>query len=663
MKNKTMKKIISFFLLLSFLVSSCGEATVTPIPATEAEAAPDLGPVIYTDPSQPVEARVEDLLKRMSLDEKIGQMTQVERFSLIPGDITKYYIGSVLNGGGGSPPTNTPQGWYDMVQGYQNEALKTRLKIPMIYGTDAVHGDGNLQNATIFPHNIGLGAANDPELIQKIGRATAEEILATGVPWNFSPVVAVVQDVRWGRTYEGYSEDTEIVRSLGTAYIKGMQTLQSGDSPTQGQTLFTLATPKHFIGDGATLWASSRTTNMNTKYMLDQGNMQVPEEVVRKLYLPPYQGAVNAGAMSVMGSFSSWKGTKVHAQPGLMTNLLKGELGFNGFIVSDWQAIDQIDPDYYVAVVAAINAGIDMNMVPSNYVQFIETMKEAVKSGDIPESRVDEAVRRILRVKFALGLFEHPMPDVKYQDTVRSSAHLELARQAVRESLVLLKNENNVLPLSKETPVIFVAGEGANDIGLQSGGWTLEWQGKTGNDNEGTTILSGIRALAGTETRIEFNRDADFSEFKNADGQPLIADVGVIVIAEQPYAEGVGDKADISLTKNEITLLEETRKSSKSVIVILLSGRPRVITDQLPLGDAWVAAWLPGTEGGSGVADVLFGDYPFTGKTPYSWARTLEQLPININNSKDKTGCDAPLFPFGYGLTYGESIPEMLECK
>jgi beta-glucosidase len=391
--------------------------------------------------------------------------------------------------------------------------------------------------------------------------------------------------------------------------------------------------------------------------------MQVPENVLREIYLPPYKSAVDAGALNIMASFSSWKGTKMHAEQHLVTDALKGELGFDGFVVSDWQAMDQIYPDdYYASVVTSVNAGVDMNMVPYDYIQFIETMKQAVEYGDIPESRVDEAVRRILRVKFALGLFEHPMPDTKYQATIRSREHLELAREAVRESLVLLKNENNGLPLSKDVPIIFVAGEGANDIGLQSGGWTLEWQGKTGNDNEGTTILSGIRAVANADTQIEFNRDGDFSEFKNEDGSPLIADVGIVVLAERPYAEGVGDAADISLTKAELELIENTRERSGSVVVILLSGRPRVITDGLLLAESWVAAWLPGTEGG-GIADVLFGDYPFTGKTAYSWPRSNEQLPININNLKDKTGCDAPLFPFGYGLTYGEVSPEILECK
>jgi beta-glucosidase len=629
---------------------------VTSAPTT---ASTESRAVTPTDSSQPIDARVEELLKQMTLEEKIGQMTQVEKGSIRPGDITKYFIGSILSGGGGSPTNNTAQDWYAMVEVFQDEALATRLQIPILYGVDAVHGHGNLHNATIFPHNIGLGATNDPALVEKIGRATAEEMLATGIPWDFSPVVAVVQDVRWGRTYEGFSENTEIVSSLGAAYVKGVQTLQQNDASAPGQSILALATPKHFIGDGATIWGSSRTES----YKLDQGNMQVPESTVRELFLPPYRSAVEAGALNVMASFSSWKGTKMHAQQHLLTDILKNELGFQGFIVSDWQAMDQIYPgDYYASIVTSVNAGVDMNMVPYDYINFIETMKTAVTNGDIPESRVDEAVRRILRVKFALGLFEHPMPDTKYQATIRSREHLELARQAVRESLVLLKNENNVLPLSKDTPVIFVAGEGGNDIGLQSGGWTLEWQGKKGNDDEGTTIFSGLRAAVKPKTQIEYNRDGDFSEFKDADGNPLVAHVGIVVLAEKPYAEGVGDAADISLTGNEVKLLTEVKKQSKALVVILLSGRPRVIAEELPLAEAWVAAWLPGTEG-AGIADVLFGDFPFTGKTAYSWPRSNEQLPINVNNSAGKTGCDAPLFPFGYGLIYGEPSPEILDCN
>ena len=655
-----MKKA-SFLFLVALLLSSCGVQTqATPVPTTSAVAA-TATPAKAEDigPSQSTETRVEALLKRMTLDEKIGQMTQVEKNSIRPGDITKYYIGSILSGGGGSPSENTAQAWYGMVEGFQNEALKTRLQIPIIYGVDAVHGHGNLLNATVFPHNIGLGAANDPELMKKIGRATAEEMLATGIPWNFAPVVAVVQDVRWGRTYESYGEDTQLVTSLSSAYIQGLQSLTEADNPTPGQSIFVLATPKHFIGDGGTIWCSSRTEN----YKLDQGNMQFPEDAVRKLFLPPYQSAVEAGAMNMMASFSSWKGTKMHAQQYLLTNVLKDELGFRGFIVSDWQGMDQIVPDdYYASVVTSINAGIDMSMVPSDYVKFIDTMKQAVQNGDIPESRIDEAVRRILRAKFALGLFEHPMPDTKYQGTVRSREHLELARQAVRESLVLLKNEKNILPLPKDTSLIFVAGEGANDIGLQSGGWTLEWQGKVGNDDEGTTVLSGIKAAVSDGTRLEFNREGNFSEFKDSQGNALAADVGIVVLAEKPYAEGVGDTADLSLNKHEIQLLTDMKNQSKAVVVILISGRPRVITEQLPLADAWVAAWLPGTEGG-GIADMLFGDFPFKGKLSFSWPRSNEQLPININNSADKTGCDAAFFPFGYGLTADEPSPDILDCS
>jgi beta-glucosidase len=390
--------------------------------------------------------------------------------------------------------------------------------------------------------------------------------------------------------------------------------------------------------------------------------MQVSEEVLRELFLPPYESVVDAGALNVMAAYNSWNGAKIHGHQYLLTGVLKDELGFDGFIVSDYQGMDQVYPDdYYKSIVTSVNAGIDMNMGPYDYVAFIDTVKKAVKNGDISEARIDEAVRRILRAKFALGLFEHPVPDKKYQATVRSSEHLELARQAVRESLVLLKNENETLPLSKDTPVIFVAGRGASDIGSMCGGWTLDWQGRTGNDNEGTTVLEGIKAAVSADTHVEFNPGGYFGGFQDSAGKPLVADVGIVVLAEEPYAEGVGDSADLSLHLMESRLIAEMRERSKTLIVILISGRPRVITEQLPLGDAWVAAWLPGTEGG-GIADVLFGDYPFTGKLPYSWPRSNEQLPININNIGDKIGCDAPLFPFGYGLAYGEPSPEILEC-
>ncbi len=643
-----MCRFTGLFCLLVLLLVACGQTTPTMI-HTETTAPPTATPAgpLYLDPNQPIEARVEDLLARMTLEEKIGQMTQVEKNSVQPGDITRYFIGSILSGGGGSPANNTAAGWYAMVESFQKEALATRLGIPLIYGVDAVHGHGNLRNATIFPHQVGLGATRNAELVEQIGRATAEEMLATGVRWNFAPVVAVVQDIRWGRAYEGYGEETSLVAELGAAYLRGLQSIPKGYAASPGQSIFVLATPKHYIGDGATVWGSSQT------YILDQGNMQLTEEVMRSLLLLPYAIAVQNGAMSVMASFSSWKGVKMHAQRYLLTGVLKEELGFQGFIVSDWQAIDQIDPDYYKAVTTAINAGVDMNMVPYDYVKFITTMKQAVANGDIPLERVDDAVRRILRVKFALGLFEQPMPDLSYRQTVRSAEHLELARRAVRESLVLLKNENNALPIAKDTPTIFVAGRGADNIGMQCGGWTIEWQGREGNITAGTSILTAVRAAVSPETVVEMNRGGNFQ------GR---AQVGIVVVGEKPYAEGVGDAADLRLSADDVKIIQRVRPVVATLIVIILSGRPLVITEQYPIADAWVAAWLPGTEAG-GITDVLFGDYPFTGKLPYTWPRSNEQLPLNINTVGDRQGCDGPLFPYGYGLGEAGSQPIVwMEC-
>lgn len=641
-----MKRNVFFILSFVLLLAACSPnarlaptdtPTATPIPTSTLPAP------IYTDPSQPVEARVEDLLARMTLDEKIGQMTQVEMGSIKPGDITAYYIGSILSGGDGNPAENTPQAWQAMVKGFQTEALATPLKIPMIYGIDAVHGNAHLYGATVFPQESGVAATHDPALAQKIGEATAEEMLATGIPWTFSPIVAVPQDIRWGRTYESYSEDTALTTEIGSAYIKGLQNIPDGFTASQGQTLFTLATAKHYIGDGGTIWGSSRTGD----YKLDQGNVQVDEATLRKLYLPPYKAAVDAGVMSVMASFSSWKTTKMHAQKYLLTDLLKNELGFNGFIVSDWGGIDQIDPDHYTAVVTAINAGIDMNMVPTDYITFINTMKQAVEANDISEDRINEAVRRILRAKFDLGLFEHPYPDPAFIQTVRSNAHVAIARQAVQESLVLLKNENGALPIAKNTPRIFVAGQGADDIGMMCGGWTISWQGQTGGIDLGTTIINGIKSMVSPETTVEYNHDGNFTSR---------AEVGIVVAGEIPYAEGHGDKADLSLSEPDIQAIKNMRAVVDKLIVVLISGRPLIITDQLSTADAWVAAWLPGTEG-EGVSDGLFGDHPFTGKLPYTWPRSNAQLPMNENNSAGKTGCDAPLFPFGYGLGEAGSQP------
>jgi beta-glucosidase len=449
----------------------------------------------YQDARLPAGRRAERLLAQMTLEEKIGQMTQIEKNSITPEDVAAYFIGSVLSGGGGSPPDNTPKGWAEMVDGFQRSALDTRLAIPLLYGVDAVHGHGNLKGATLFPHNIGLGAAGDPVLVERIGRATAEEMIATGIFWNFAPVVAVPQDIRWGRTYEGYRENTGQVAALGAAYIRGLQ----------GATPPVAATAKHFIGDGGTAFGTSTTVNNNQPYLLDQGDMQLDEDAARALFLPPYRAAVDAGALSLMVSFSSWNGTKMHAQEHLLIDVLRGELGFQGLLVSDWQAIDQIPGDYYADVVTSINAGLDMIMVPYDYRTFISTLTEAVEKGDVPMSRIDQAVTRILTLKFQLGLFERPFSDPAALDQVGTEAHRALAREAVRKSLVLLKNAGQALPVAKDTPVIFVAGQAADDVGLQSGGWTIQWQGVPGSITPGTTILDGIRAAVDPATQVEFD--------------------------------------------------------------------------------------------------------------------------------------------------------------
>ncbi len=653
---------IALACLLIFIISACSSVQpsveVPTATATQASAPLPTGtavapsPTAIQDSGQNVAARVDALVQQMTLDEKIGQMTQVEKNSIKPGDITRYFIGSILSGGGGYPSPNTAQAWAAMVDKYQKEALATRLAIPMIYGVDAVHGHANLYGATVFPQEIGLGATRDAGLVQQVGQATAEEMLATGIPWNFAPVVAAPQDIRWGRTYEAYSEDTALVTELGAAYIQGLQSLPQGYQAAAGQTLYALATPKHFLGDGGTTFGTS-TANYIHPYLLDQGDMRYDEPAIRKLFLPPYQSAVENGAMSVMVSFSSWNRVKMHAQTHWITDVLKGELGFKGFVVSDWGGIDQISFDYYKSVVTGINAGIDMNMVPYDYVHFLDTMKQAVSKGDITVERINDAVRRILTAKFKLGLFDHPYADPALLDTVGSDAHRALARQAVRESLVLLKNENAALPVNKNTGVIYVAGQGADDIGMQCGGWTIEWQGKMGNIDPGTTILQGIKAAVPADTKVEYNLNGQF------DGK---ADVGIAVVGEEPYAEGVGDTSDLSLSGKDIQTITNLRAASQKLIVVILSGRPLVITSQFQLADAWVAAWLPGTEG-KGVADVLLGDFPFTGKLPYTWPRSNLQNPLNINNAANRTGCDAPLFPIGYGQGEAGSQPiQWLAC-
>ncbi len=576
---------------------------------------------------------MEDLLSRMTLAEKIGQMTQVEKGSIKPADVTKYFIGSVLSGGGGSPAENTPAAWARMVDGYQKAALDTRLGIPILYGVDAVHGHNNLKGAVIFPHNIGLGAANDPALVEKIAAATAEEMSATGIRWNFAPTLAVAQDIRWGRAYESYGESTELVSALGAAYVRGLQ--NAGKSGLAAPPSV-LATPKHYLGDGGTAWGSSAAPG----FKLDQGDARVDEAALREVFLPPYRAAIEAGAQSIMVSFSSWNGARMHANRYLLADVLKGELGFRGFLVSDWQAIDQLPGDYHSDVVSSINAGLDMVMVPFAYQQFISTLTGAVERGEVPVERIDDAVRRILAVKMRMGLFEQPYSNPALLDAVGSAAHRALAREAAARSLVLLQNENQALPAAKDTPLIFVGGQIADDIGAQCGGWTIDWQGRSGAITPGTTLLEAVRGAVSEKTTVEYNRDGQF------DGTAR-AGLGIAVVGELPYAEGAGDREDLALSAADAALIRKMRERSQKLVVVIISGRPLVITDVLDQADAWVAAWLPGTEG-QGVADVLFGDLPFTGKLPFAWPAASDQLPLGPANP-DATGRQ-PLFSNGYGL-------------
>lgn len=598
---------------------------------------------IYRQDGISIKDQVSSLLGRMTLDEKIGQMTQVDKRAIEPSDVTRFFLGSVLSGGGSNPTPNNPQNWAKMVSRLQEAALKTRLGIPLVYGVDAVHGHSNVVGATIFPHNIGLGASRDPDLVERVARATALEMCATGVYWNFAPCVAVPQDIRWGRTYEGFSEDPDLVTDLGSAYTRGLQSTSKFGSPGT-----TLACPKHFLGDGGTTWGTTQQADWlidneqvaDYRYKIDQGDAQLSEAQLRKIHLTPYIGEVNAGARSIMVSFSSWNGVKSHANHRLLTGVLKGELGFTGFLVSDWGAIDQLDADYYQCVVTSINAGLDMIMVPFKYQRFISNLKHAVDNGDVSMDRIDDAVRRILTVKFELGLFKRKIADEPSLNIVGSENHRFLAREAVRKSLVLLKNDQNLIPLDKNIAHIIIAGSAADSLGLQCGGWTIEWQGGTGNITLGTSLLEAIRQTASTDTNIHFDELGNFS-------QEIQADVGIVCLHEVPYAEGVGDRADLSLTSNDVNLIQRVRSRCQRLVVIIFSGRPLIITDQLPLAEAWVAAWLPGTEA-QGITDVLFGDYLPIGKLPYNWPRAVFQA----NHGLKQVGKDdiASLFPFGYGL-------------
>ncbi|WP_394842894.1 glycoside hydrolase family 3 protein [Pendulispora brunnea] len=577
-----------------------------------------------------LDRRVRDLLAQMTLEEKIGQMTQAERLAFNDQnpvtDIRDYGLGSILSGGGSTPAGNTPEAWRKMVDEFQKLALSSRLGIPLVYGVDAVHGHNNVYGATVFPHNIGLGATRNPNLARLIGRATAEEVAATGAHWTFSPCLCSAQDERWGRTYESFGEEPEIPSSLASI-IDGYQ-----GNPGRPGTI--LATAKHFVGDGGTKLG----TSTNPNYLLDQGDTQVSEAELRERHLPPFKAAIKRGVSTVMVSYSSWNGTKMHGQKYLLTDVLKKELGFKGFIISDWHAIEQIPGDYAYQVRTGINAGLDMIMVPFDYKKFISTLKAEVLAGNVPQSRIDDAVSRILREKLRFGLFEHPYSSDRYADDFGGKEHRAIARKAVQESLVLLKNEGDVLPLESHHTRVLVAGTNADDLGNQTGGWTITWQGKSGKNTVGTTILEGIRQTVDKNSTVEYVKTPTAEQSSGYD-------VGIVVVGESPYAEGVGDRRDLPLKAEDQTAVDNVCGATKCVVVVV-SGRPLIVTDRVNKMNALVAAWLPGTEG-QGVADVLFGRRNFKGKLPITWPKSVAQLPSHRGDANYD-----PLFPYGFGLKY-----------
>lgn len=599
-------------------------------------------------PSTDLEARVEATLAGMDVDRKIGQMTQAERASVTPDDVRTHRLGSVLSGAGSSPDGNRPSDWVEMSDALWAGAMAPDgPRIPILYGTDAVHGHSNVAGATIFPHNIGLGAANDPDLVERIARVTAREVLATGVEWTFAPTLAVARDVRWGRTYESFSDDPEIVSRYAGRIVHGLQADEDDDG--------VIACAKHWVGDGGT--AAGR----------DQGDTRIDEAEMRRVHMAPYHAALAAGVRSVMASYNSWNGVRCHGSRYLLDAVLKHELGFDGLVVSDWDAVEQLDPDYGRAVAMAVNAGVDLFMVPQRWRDFMSTLKRQIEAGRVSRARIDDAVRRILRVKFASGIVDAPRPAERpWSDhsSFGSAAHRAVAREAVRKSLVLLKNEDRLLPLSRGARIL-VAGRNANDVGHQCGGFTVAWQGTTGNDEVkgGTSIWEGIRDVA---------PDAVLHRGGELPGDAF--DVAVVVIGERPYAEGLGDirstapvpdpaaagtplpgpqahrpygdtLALSTLHPEDLRIISEIADRGIPVVALLLSGRPLMVDPELERSDAFVAAWLPGSEG-AGVSDVLFGDHEFQGVLSFPW-----RAGPRSSHPGPET---APIrFPRGHGLRMG----------
>jgi beta-glucosidase len=600
----------------------------------------------YQNSRLPISRRVSDLLGRMTLAEKIGQMTQAERASIDTdtAKITDDGLGSVLSGGGSVPTPNTPTAWADMVDRYQRAALATPLQIPLLYGIDTVHGDGNMDGATVFPHNIGLGATRDPALVRRVEHVAASETRSTGPQWAFAPCICVARDDRWGRTYESFGETPSLVERMETA-IDGLQ----GPPGHLSDNTRVLATAKHFAGDGLTTYGTGSNDQTTGTYPIDQGVDEVSHSTFRKLALAPYVPAVRQHHIgAVMPSYSDIDWTNdglgnrinMHGNRALITGWLKQTEHFKGIVISDYNGIDHINPEsgtFADRVAAGVNAGIDMFMQPTNFEDFESTLTGLVQDGTVPMSRINDAVRRILRAKFELGLFEHPLTDRTHLPDVGDAAHRAVARQAVSESQVLLKNKSHTLPLRPSRPV-YVAGSNADSMGNQAGGWTLEWQGDSSNQFPGQTILDGIESHA---SNVTYSADASAPVPRRA--------VGVVVVGETPYAEGVGDVGQpghtMELSDADTQAIQTVCAAASRCVVLVVSGRPIIIPPTLLRNiDSLVASWLPGSEG-EGVADDLFGAQPFTGRLPVTWPRTVAQEPINVGDAHYD-----PLYPFGWGL-------------
>ncbi|MCO1334598.1 exo 1,3/1,4-beta-D-glucan glucohydrolase [Microbulbifer sp. OS29] len=605
---------------------------------------PKLKPALQRD--EKLETEISEVLSRMSLEEKVGQMIQAEIRHVTPEDVKKYHLGSVLNGGGAFPGNDkfaTPKDWLALSDAFFKASMDTSdggVAIPLIWGSDAVHGHNNVIGATLFPHNIGLGAAHDSDLIERIGRATAREVAVTGIDWTFAPTVAVVRDDRWGRTYESYSEDPKIVADYAEAMVKGLQGEKTGADFLRGENL--VATAKHFVGDGGTTRG------------IDRGDNAVSEKELAEVHAAGYLTALPAGVQTVMASFNSWDGKKLHGHEYLLTTVLKERLGFDGFVVGDWNGHGFVPGCTVESCAAAINAGLDMFMVPADWkALYVNTLAQAV-SGEISAERIDDAVRRILRVKIRAGLFNRNMPLAGKSGVLGNPEHRAIAREAVRKSLVLLKNNGQLLPLAANQNVL-VAGDGADNLSKQSGGWTISWQG-TGNTRAdfpgATSIFEGVAtAVSAAGGEAVLSVDGGYSDTSFVNGKaPKVA---IVVFGEEPYAEWHGDITHLEYqrgNKKDLALLQKLRKQGIPVVSVFLSGRPLWINSELNASDAFVAAWLPGSEG-AGVADVMFRDrdgqvrYDFTGKLPFSWPMHTYQNVLNPYHDNYE-----PLFELGYGL-------------